>query len=91
MTTDTQRDQILKHLMACNPITPLEALHHFKCMRLGARIWELKQPKYGSHPITRRMKTMSSGKIVAEYSYDFSAAPLDREDAATLAKGAPVC
>lgn len=92
MTTDTQRDQILKHLMACKPITPLEALHHFKCMRLGARIWELKQPKFGSHPISRRMKAMSSGKVVAEYYYDYGHALKDAKDQAAVtaeAQGVP--
>jgi hypothetical protein len=72
MNTKTQRDLILKHLMECRPITPMEAQYLYKCMRLGARIWELKQPQHGAHPIKTRMIALSSGKHVAEYTYDFS-------------------
>ncbi len=72
MSVRGQNMAILKHLMECKPITPLEAMHLYRSMRLGARIWDLRSPKYGSHPIKKRMKRMSSGKYVAEYYYDFS-------------------
>lgn len=75
MTEKTQREAILAHLIRCRPITPLEALDLYKCFRLGARIWELKQPQYGGHRIDRKMVTLPNGKCVAQYTYNF-----ERED-----------
>ena len=39
----TQKDQILTHLKAGKPITPIDALNMFGCFRLGARIFDIKQ------------------------------------------------
>lgn len=39
----TQTQQILDHMKRCGSITPLEALREYGCMRLGARIWDLKR------------------------------------------------
>lgn len=39
----TQCDLILEYLRRFKAITPWEALREFGCMRLGARIWDLKQ------------------------------------------------
>lgn len=52
----TQTQRILKHLETVGSITPREALDLFGCMRLGARIWDLKRAGY---PI---MKTMECRK-----------------------------
>lgn len=63
----TQRNQILAHLKAGRPITPLEALREYGTMRLGARIFELKQ---GGHNINKRMvevETRDGMARVAEY------------------------
>ena len=38
----TQKKQILEHLKKHGSITPLEALDNYGCMRLGARIWDLR-------------------------------------------------
>jgi len=38
----TQRRMILKHLKMGKTITQLEALKQYGCMRLSARIWDLK-------------------------------------------------
>lgn len=38
----TQTEAIKKHLIKHNSITPLEALRRFGCMRLAARIRELR-------------------------------------------------
>lgn len=38
----TQCDMILEYLRRFGSITPWEALREFGCMRLGARIWDLK-------------------------------------------------
>ncbi len=61
----TQSDQILDYMQTVGPITPLDALHTFDCMRLGARILDLK---YAGHAITREMVKLPSGKRVARYS-----------------------
>lgn len=61
----TQADLILAHLKAGKPITPLGALREFNCMRLGARIWDLKQ---AGHLIEKRMvEHPRTGKHYAEY------------------------
>ena len=39
--TESQRTQILDWMLKGHRITGLEALHRFRCMRLGARIHEL--------------------------------------------------
>lgn len=39
----TQNDMILRHLRAFGSISPKEALELYGCMRLGARIFELKR------------------------------------------------
>ena len=38
-----QTEKILRHLRDYGSITPLEALQEYGCMRLGARIYDLKQ------------------------------------------------
>ncbi len=60
----SQSIQILRHLAAGNSITPLEALRRFGCMRLGARIWELKRQRW---PIVSTTILTPSGKRVAKY------------------------
>lgn len=42
----TQTQRILKHLETVGSITPREALDLFGCMRLGARIYDLKRAGY---------------------------------------------
>ena len=42
MQTKTQTTKILRHLRAGNTISPLSAYTRFKCMRLAARIEELR-------------------------------------------------
>lgn len=39
----TQNNQILEHLKNKGSITPLQALTEYGCMRLGARIYDLKE------------------------------------------------
>ena len=38
----TQNQQILKHLEEHGSITPIQALNKYGCMRLGARVYDLK-------------------------------------------------
>ncbi|PIT22080.1 helix-turn-helix domain-containing protein [Snodgrassella communis] len=67
MTTKAaQTIQILDYLKAGNSITPLDALRKFGCMRLGARIYDLKQ---AGHVInTLMVKDEKSGARYACYS-----------------------
>lgn len=39
----TQCDMILRYMQDTGSITPWEAMREFGCMRLGARIWDLKK------------------------------------------------
>lgn len=39
----TQSDMILRYMQETGSITPWEALREFGCMRLGARIYDLKR------------------------------------------------
>ncbi len=59
----TQRREILKHLKKGKTITQLEALKQFGCMRLSARIWDLKDLGFniGKNMINR------NGKRYAKY------------------------
>lgn len=41
----TQTDRIQRYLEDFGSITPLDALREFGCMRLGARIWELRNQR----------------------------------------------
>ncbi len=51
---ETQNEKILKYLKENGSITPIDALREFGCMRLGARIWDLKSIGY---EITSKMET----------------------------------
>lgn len=59
MHTQTQR--IRRHLLAHNSITPLQALRLFKCLRLAARIWELKKTGFSivKHMVRRGEKSFA--------------------------------
>ena len=41
--SESQLSQIRRHLVERGSITPLDALHLYGCMRLGARIHELRK------------------------------------------------
>lgn len=60
----TQSEQILHHLKSGHSITPLEALAKFGCMRLGARVYDLKQQ---GHDIRTEPLALPNGKHVARY------------------------
>ena len=66
-TKKPQKDLILEHLEKFGSITPLEAQRLYGCMRLGARIWDLK---HEGHKIVKEIVEVatSSGKAhVARY------------------------
>ena len=60
----SQEKSILEYLQAGNKLTPLEAFKRFDTLRLGGRIYDLKQQGYD---IQRKMVKTRTGKEVAEY------------------------
>lgn len=60
-----QTQRIRAHLEAGLPLTPLSALELFGCLRLGARIWELREQGL---PVQTIPTTLPSGKVVATYT-----------------------
>lgn len=63
-SSKTQKALILRALQQGDRLTHLDAEKRFNCLRLGARIYDLKQQ---GHKIERRMIVVPSGKCVAEY------------------------
>jgi hypothetical protein len=61
----TQNKQILHYLKTGKSITPLEALYQFGCLRLSARIFELKEKGW---PITCDRQDVGDGKVVGYYT-----------------------
>ena len=66
MSKVTQEQAILARLRNGHSITPIYALRHFGCFRLGARVWDLRQ---AGHKIISRM-VERGGKHVAQYSLE---------------------
>lgn len=60
----SQRNEILMHIKEHGSINPLMALERYGCMRLAARVSELRQ---GGHKIETRMKKSHNNKVYAEY------------------------
>lgn len=58
---------ILVALKNGEKITPLSALEKFGCLRLSARIWDLRHEGY---PIVTKNITTPQGKSIAEYSLE---------------------
>jgi hypothetical protein len=63
---ESQNEKVKEHLVSGKTITPLEALHLFGCLRLGARIWDLRR-KQGL-PIVTEIVKGEQGKHYAKYS-----------------------
>ena len=60
----SQKESVLQYLKSRRQLTPLEALKRFGCMRLGARIYELKQD---GHRIHTSMVEVGNDKRVGSY------------------------
>ena len=65
----SQAEQILTALHRGESLTPLDALNRFGCMRLGARIFELRQPPL-SLPIQDETIDPGNGKRVKRYYFE---------------------
>jgi hypothetical protein len=59
----TINEKILNYLQKGKSITPIEALEKFKCFRLSARIWDLRQEGHIIDSETRR----KNGKHFSSY------------------------
>lgn len=66
-TKKTQKDMILEHLEKNGSITPLEAQRLYGCMRLGARIWDLKREGHKFIVEMVEVTTRSGKAHVARY------------------------
>ena len=67
-TKKNQKDLILAYLEAHGSITPLEAQREFGCLRLGARIWDLRKDGYAIISEKVTVPTRNGGKaVVARY------------------------
>lgn len=66
-TKKPQKDQILEHLEKFGSITPLEAQRLYGCMRLGARIWDLKHEGHAIITEIVEVTTRSGKAHVARY------------------------
>ena len=67
MNEKTQREAIATYLKSGKSLTALEALSKFGCMRLGARIWELKKEGKNIHKYTTQVGRNGEAKRVACY------------------------
>lgn len=63
--TQSQNSQILAWLKRGRTITPLEALQKFGCLRLGGRIFDLRE----KNVISTTMIEVDGGKRVARYQF----------------------
>jgi hypothetical protein len=61
---DSQADRILRHLRRGDSITPLGALKRYGCLRLGARIWDLRSAGW---VIAREWEKGGNNKRWAKY------------------------
>ncbi len=61
----SQTERIKEHLKAGKTITPLSALYNFGCLRLGARIYDLKR-KHGMNIDSHLVR--QKGHQFSEYS-----------------------
>jgi hypothetical protein len=60
----SQAQVILDYLLGGNELTALDALNHFGCFRLAARIHELRKD---GHAIEEKIVTAHNGKRYASY------------------------
>ena len=66
---ESQKAMILEYLQLGHPLTSLEALRHFGCARLGARIWDLKHDKKDpKNIVTEIVHDKKTGKRYASYT-----------------------
>ena len=62
----SQTEQILSHLKK-SPLTPLQALIKFGVMRLGARVFELRQMGYNIVTERLTLEGKNGKKVIGKY------------------------
>ena len=69
---ETQCDLILQYIKDEGSITPVDAIREFGCLRLGARIWDLKNKRGIPIKTTKEKSKNRYGKTVlyARYSLE---------------------
>ncbi len=68
MNTESQKLAIQRFLSKPRTtLTPIDARRLFRCDRLGARIWELKQEGW---PVRSELVAVGNGKRVAQYRFE---------------------
>lgn len=63
----SQELEILSHIKRTGSITPLEALNEYGCMRLAARIFDLRSRGHNIVSIEKNVMTPNGRKKWAEY------------------------
>ena len=63
----SQKEQVLAYIETHGSITPLEAERHIGCLRLGARIWDLRRDGYSIIKETVEVVTRTGKARVARY------------------------
>lgn len=66
----SQNKQVLDYMKNHGSITPLEALNHIGCMRLSARIWDLRKEGYNINTEQIKVKSRAGSAVVACYSLE---------------------
>jgi hypothetical protein len=65
-TIDSHLQKIKKHLLSGCGISTLYAIKKWKCTRLGARIYDLRQPPHNMNIVTTMVQL--DGKRYARYT-----------------------
>lgn len=63
----TQCEMLLEDLRGGFKITPIIALREYACMRLAARIWDLRADGHDIKERMKRVKTRRGHTMVSEY------------------------
>lgn len=66
-TMEAQNKEIKKYLMTGKKLTALDALYHFSCFRLSARIYDLRSEGMAIEARTRQIMSGGKKKHVTEY------------------------
>jgi hypothetical protein len=64
MNKQAQTKRILRDLLRGWKITPLQALKRYSCLRLGARMFDIRRMGI---PVESKMVDVGDGKRVAQY------------------------
>lgn len=64
----SQKEKVLKYLQSGKTLTPIQAMNWWGVMRIGARIWDLRDEGYNITTTMKEVKNRYGQKcMVAEY------------------------